>query len=65
LVTEVKSEKKVFLDEKPKIQTKKEPWEREENDVKKVETVAESDRAHTALENCVSRSNVTFNCQQT
>jgi multiple RNA-binding domain-containing protein 1 len=38
------SEKKVNLEEDPKIQKKKEAWVRQENDIKKEETVAESGR---------------------
>lgn len=40
----MKSEKKASLIEDPKIQGKKEAWVRQENDMKKEETVAESGR---------------------
>ncbi len=43
-ISVVKSEKKVILDAEPKSQSKKEAWERQENDMKKEETVAESGR---------------------
>ncbi|XP_046463515.1 probable RNA-binding protein 19 isoform X3 [Daphnia pulex] len=55
-ISVVKSEKKIILDEEPKSQTKNEAWERQENDMKKEETVAESGRifirnlAYTATE---------------
>lgn len=43
-ISVVKSEKKVNLEEDPKIQKKKEAWVRQEDDMKKEETVAESGR---------------------
>lgn len=43
-ISVVKSEKKTSLNEDPQIQKKNEAWVRQENDMKKEETVAESGR---------------------